>query len=135
MGKNLNDMIKNDKERIKIKKMLDESDLEFNYRKKEMPIFENLYRMDAETIIEKYVILSHIVTYDFKEYFASGTNPLEVTIFKDIIAKKFPNCESVFQKFNEINEKYKPALHKTQNYFIQRVKDHKSGGRTFYKSS
>lgn len=134
MGSTLNDAIKNDAERERIRKILKESDNKFNYRKKEMPLFESLNSIDPDTIIEKYVILTHLISYEFRAFLASGVNPFEITIFNDIVAKKYPNQQTILAKFNEINEKYKPALHKTQNFFIKRVKTHELGGRDYVSS-
>jgi len=134
MGRKLNETIKNDEERKRIKKMLEESDLEYNYRKREIPFFESVEKTDPEVIIEKYVIMTHLISYDFRNYLLNGINPFDITIFKDVIQKKFPNCESVLQKFLEINQKYKATLHKTQNFFVKKIKCHQDGGRLAYKT-
>lgn len=135
MGKALNDAIKNDEERIKIQKMLNESDSKYNYRKKELPLFESLFKMEADEIIEKYVILNHLISNDVKFHLQNDSNPFKVSIFKDIISKKYPETDNILQKFNEINEKYRVILHKTQNFLISRIKNHDSGGRLVYKTS
>jgi len=135
MVKSLKDTIKNDKERLKIKQMLNDSDLNYNYRKKEMPLFESVSKMDADVIIEKYVILSHLITHDLRFYLEVGENPFKITIFKDVLAQKYPDTQSLRKKFMEINEKFKPVLHKVQNYFIKKIKDDDVGGRPDYLSS
>ena len=135
MVKSLKDTIKNDKERIKIKQMLNDSDLNYNYRKKEMPLFEQIGKMDPDIILEKYVILSHLINHDIRFYLQMGINPFQKTIFRDILAKKYPDQQSLQAKFIEINEKYKPILHKIQNLFIRNIKDDNIGGRRNFLSS
>lgn len=135
MGSTLNDAIKNDAERERIRKILKESDSKYNYKKKEKPLFESLSSIDPDIIIEKYVILTHLISYEFRAFLSSGVNPFEVTVFKEVVAKKYPNQQTILAKFNEINEKYKSALHKTQNLFIKRIKTHELGGRNYVSST
>lgn len=134
-GKMMEEAMKNDAERLKIKKILRESDHKFNYKRREQSIFEALNDCDPDKIIEKYVILSHLVSYEPKAYLTYGVNPFDKTIFKEIIRKKYPNHEELCKKFFEINEKYKAVLHKTQNLLIKRIKNHESGGRIFFNTS
>lgn len=125
------DSIKNDEERLRIKKMIDSSESSFNFKKKEEPLYKNIKNLNADEILEKYVILSHLISYEYRYYLHYGVNPFESTIFNQLISDKYGSRDQIIQKFDAINMKYKSELHKLQNHTIKQLRNYEKGGRNF----
>jgi hypothetical protein len=123
------DSIRNDEERLRIKNMIDSSESAFNFKKKEEQLYKNIRNLNADEVIEKYVILSHLISYEYRYYLHYGVNPFESTIFSQLISEKYGSRDKILQKFDEINSKYKTELHKLQNYTIKQLRSYEKGGR------
>ena len=123
------DSIKNDEERLRIKKIIDSSESSFNFKKKEESLYKNIKNLNADEILEKYVILSHLISYEYRYYLHYGVNPFESTIFNQLISEKYGSRDQILQKFDEINMKYKSELHKLQNHTIKQLRSYEKGGR------
>ena len=54
----------------------------------------------ADEIIEKYAILSFLVSNKERLYMMAGQNPLEFIIFNDLVSAAYPSKGDVFQAFN-----------------------------------
>lgn len=79
---------------------------DYDYAQKDMEAYQGLAKMDADEIIEKYVILNILVSNEFRGYLQHNQNPFEMSIYSQVIGGRYKSVQEVRDKYEEINSSY-----------------------------
>lgn len=84
-------------------------------------LFGHLKPDDADEILEKYVILSFLVSGNFLHHLHGGVDYFGHTIFADAIRHKYPTVEAVTARCMELRAKYQVYFNEIHNREIDRI--------------
>lgn len=120
--KSLEEMIKEvwkkDADAQKIKEYVEESKKKFDFSN-EKTLYENIPHFKAEEVLEKYVILNHLIDNKERLFLQNGQNPFKRSIFSKLFERY--STDQLLEKFMRLNREYALALHEFQNEEIKRV--------------
>jgi hypothetical protein len=109
---------KNDPDIGKIREVALESKKKFDYSD-EVPLYESIPKLSRDEILEKYIILNHLIENKDRMYIRHGINPFTPTIFKEHFDGM--TGEDLEQLYRKYNQKYSLELHRMQNREIRRL--------------
>ncbi|KAL4437594.1 hypothetical protein ABPG74_017832 [Tetrahymena malaccensis] len=125
--RNIKRYFKEDPDYDHIMKAAEKQSAKYDYYSKERPLFELIkeQQIDADEILEKYVIINHLLEKSTLFYLESGVNPFNTTIFHGLFKEKYGKgkeaVNQIIQKYEKFNSKYALELHKIQNFQIKRI--------------
>jgi len=109
---------KKDLDKDKIKEIIELSKNRFNFRKEKV-LYENIGNLNPEEVMEKFVILNHLIDNEMRLFLIEGQNPFANTIFAELF--KDLSYDQLFGLYMSINMKYSMVLHDLQNSEIDRI--------------
>ncbi len=109
---------KEDGDAQKIKEYVELSRKKFDFSNEKI-LFEHISELDVNEILEKYVILNHLIDNKERLFLQHGQNPFKRTIFSKLF--EHYSTSEIWQKFIKLNQEYSLALHKLQNSEVKRV--------------
>jgi len=115
---NVEESWKNDADRDKIREILALSKSHFNFQK-ERDLYENIKHLNPREVMEKFVILNHMVDNEQRMYLMADQNPFSITIFAQLF-KKYSQDE-LMSLYMDLNAKYSMEFHRFQNSEIKRI--------------
>jgi len=82
-------------------------------------LYENIGNLNPEEVMEKFVILNHLIDNEMRLFLIEGQNPFANTIFAELF--KDLSHDQLFGLYMSINMKYSMVLHDLQNSEINRI--------------
>lgn len=115
---NVEESWKNDADRDKIREILALSKSHFNFQK-EKDLYENIKHLNPREVMEKFVILNHMIDNEQRMYLMADQNPFSITIFAQLFETY--SQDELMSLYMDLNVKYSMEFHKFQNSEIKRI--------------
>lgn len=100
-------------------------------QKTEMKNYKSLSPSKMPEILEKYAILSYLISYDFRKSLLGGGNPFLGSIYEPHLRSNgyFDSAEGFSDYFESLHQKYSKYFHEIQRNETKRLTYYPSRGR------